>query len=77
MKRKTCAALLALSGSLIMVFAANVDKCTEKFNKCTDHCLNVKSQCMASGAEPRECDSNFAICSNACNKALKDCQAGK
>ena len=77
MKRKTCAALLALSGSLIMVFAANVDQCTEKFNKCTDHCLNLKAQCTARGSEPMECEINFKNCSNECNKALKDCQAKK
>jgi hypothetical protein len=77
MKRKTCLALLALSGGLMMVFAANVDKCTEKFNSCKESCGNLKAQCMARGNTVEECNSRLKECTTDCDKTLKACQAKK
>jgi hypothetical protein len=77
MKRKTCVALLALSSGLMMVFAANVDKCTEKFNGCTESCGHLKAQCMARGNVVEYCNSRLKECSSDCDKALKTCQAKK
>jgi hypothetical protein len=77
MKRKTCVALLALSSGLMMVFAANVDKCTEKFNGCMESCTNLKFQLKARGSTPEAVEMRYKECSQACNKALKDCQTKK
>ena len=77
MKRKTCLALLALSSGLMMVFAANVDKCTEKFNSCMESCGNLKAQCKARGSTPESCEMRYKECSKDCDKALKACQAKK
>jgi hypothetical protein len=77
MKRKTCVALLALSGGLMMVFAADVDKCTEKFNSCKESCGNLRAQCMARGSNVESCDFRLRECSRDCDKALKTCQAKK
>jgi hypothetical protein len=75
MQRKICLALLTLSGGLMMVFAANVDKCTEKFEACKVTCGNVKAQCKASGSSPDTCESRFRGCIADCDKDLKTCQA--
>ena len=77
MKRKTCLALLALSGGLMMVFAASVDKCTEKFNSCKESCGNLKAQCIARGTTVEVCDSRLRECTADCDKALKTCQTKK
>jgi hypothetical protein len=77
MKRKTCLALLALSSGLMMVFAANVDKCTEKFNSCTESCTNLRAQCMARGNNVESCNYRLKECSSGCDKALKACQTKK
>jgi hypothetical protein len=75
MKRKTCVALLALSSGLMMVFAANVDKCTEKFESCKLTCGNLRAQCMARGNVVEACDSRLRQCNADCDKDLKTCQA--
>ena len=75
MKRKICLALLALSSGLMMVFAANVDKCTEKFEACKVTCGNVKAQCKAAAGNPDACESRFRTCIADCDKDLKTCQA--
>ena len=71
MRRKTCLALFALSGGLMMVFAANVDKCTEKYNGCMEPCSNLKAQLTARGSTPEMIGMRYKECSAACNKALK------
>ena len=75
MKRKICLSFLALSSGLMMVFAANVDKCTEKFEACKVTCDNVKAQCKAAGSQPGACESRFRQCNADCDKDLKACQA--
>lgn len=75
MKRKTCMALLALSSGLMIVFAADVDKCTEKFDACKVSCGNQRAQCMARGATVESCDSRLKQCEADCSKDLKACQA--
>ena len=75
MKRKTCVALLALSSGLMMVFAANVDKCTEKFESCKQACGNLQAQCKARGSTPEACNSRYKMCIADCDKDLKTCQA--
>ncbi|HEX7516032.1 MAG TPA: hypothetical protein VF345_01965 [Chthoniobacterales bacterium] len=77
MKRKICLALLALSSGLMMVFAVNPDKCTEKFESCKVTCGNLRAQCMARGNNVEVCDSRLKECSRDCDKALKDCKAKK
>jgi hypothetical protein len=77
MKRKTYLALLALSSGLMVVFAANVDKCTEKFNSCIVSCGNLQAQCKARGSTPEACEMRYKECSAACNKELKACEAKK
>jgi hypothetical protein len=77
MKRKTCLALLALSSGLMMVFAANVDKCTEKFNSCNESCGHLKAQCVARGSMVESCNRRFKECLSDCDKALKTCQTKK
>ena len=75
MKRKTCIALLALSSGLIIVFAADVDKCTEKFDACKVTCGNLRAQCIARGSQVESCDSRLKQCNADCDKDLKACQA--
>lgn len=77
MKRKICLAVLALSSGLMMVFAAAVDKCTEKHKSCTDQCTSFNMQCKARGNDSIECDNRLKQCKSACDKALTDCQAKK
>ena len=75
MKRKICLSFLALSSGLMMVFAANVDKCTEKSEACKLSCGNQKAQCMARGSDPAACDARLQACTADCAKDLKTCQA--
>jgi hypothetical protein len=75
MKRKICLAVLALSSGLMMVFAANVDKCTEKFEACKVSCGNQRAQCLARGSDPASCDARVPACNADCAKDLKTCQA--
>ena len=75
MKRKTCMALLALSSGLMIVFAADVDKCTEKFDACKVTCGNQRAQCMARGSNVESCDFRLKQCNKDCDKDLKACQA--
>jgi hypothetical protein len=75
MKRKTGMALLALSSGLMMVFAADVDKCTEKYKSCTEICGNSKAQCLARGNEKESCNFRMKQCVADCEKDLKTCQA--
>jgi hypothetical protein len=77
MKRKTCLAVLALSSSLMMVFAANLDQCTETFNSCKESCGNQQAQCKARGSGAESCEHRFKECVSDCDKALKACQAKK
>ena len=74
MKRKTCMALLALSSGLMIVFAADVDKCTEKFDACKVTCGNLRAQCRARGSDEGACESRFKQCNADCSKDLKTCQ---
>jgi hypothetical protein len=75
MKRKTCIALLALSSGLMIVFAADIDKCTEKFDGCKVTCGNMKAQCMARGNNVESCNFRLKQCTEGCDKDLKACQA--
>lgn len=75
MKRKILVALLALSSGLMMVYAAEVDKCVQKFNECKDVCVNDQARCKLRGNEAAYCNNGLNRCNAACNKALKDCQA--
>jgi hypothetical protein len=75
MKRKICLALLTLSSGLMMVFAATVDKCTEKFEACKVTCGNLQAQCKAAGSNPAACESRFRGCNADCDRDLKACQA--
>jgi hypothetical protein len=74
MKRKICLALLALSSGLMMVFAANVDKCTEKFEACKVTCGNLNAQCIARGSTADTCVARSRQCKADCDKDLKTCQ---
>lgn len=75
MKRKICVALLALSSGLMMVFAAEVDKCVEKFEECKVVCGNDKARCIARGNQVEYCNSRLNQCNAECNQAVKTCQA--
>jgi hypothetical protein len=75
MKRKTCVVLLALSSGLMMVFAANVDKCVETFEACKVTCGHQQAQCKARGSDVAVCNGRLNECNAACNKDVKDCQA--
>lgn len=75
MKRKICLAVLALSSGLMMVFAANVDKCTEKFEACKVTCGNQRAQCLRRGSDVSACDAGLEACNAGCAKDLKTCQA--
>ena len=78
MKRKICLAVLALSGGLMMVFAAApVDKCAAKHKNCVDSCNSFNLQCKARGNDSMECDQRMKQCTAACDKTLKECQAKK
>ena len=74
MKRKTCIALLALSSGLMIVFAAEADKCTEKFEACKVTCGHQKAQCVARGVPQEACDNRMKGCEADCSKDLKKCQ---
>lgn len=74
MKRKTCLVLLALSSGLMMVFAANVDKCTETFEACKVTCGNQHAQCKARGSVIEACNGRLNECNAACNKAVEACK---
>jgi hypothetical protein len=59
----------------MMVFAAKVEPCAEKYKTCTDSCEHVKSQCKARGAQPDQCENAYKMCLQDCDKAQKDCDA--
>jgi hypothetical protein len=73
MKTKICAAVLAMSGCVMMVFAAKVDPCTEKYTSCSNECVNAQASCKARGADPDQCERTYKMCTQACEKARKDC----
>ena len=73
MKTKICAAALIMSGCVMMVFAAKVETCAEKYKSCTDSCMNAKSQCRARGAQPDQCEKTYKMCLQDCDKAKKAC----
>ena len=77
MKRKIFVAVLALSSGLMMVFAAAVDKCTEKHKACQDTCFSFNLQCKQRGNDSLECDNRMKVCKSECDKKLTDCQAKK
>jgi hypothetical protein len=77
MKRKIFVAVLTLSSGLMMVFAAAVDKCTEKHKSCTDQCTSFNMQCKARGNDSADCENRFKQCKSACDKKLTECQAKK
>jgi hypothetical protein len=64
-----------MSGCVMMMFAAKVDPCTEKYTSCTDSCVHVQAGCRARGAEPVECEKAYKMCLKDCDKAKKDCDA--
>ena len=72
-KTKICAAGLIMSGCVMMVFAAKVDSCAEKYKSCTESCMNVKAQCRARGANPDQCENTYKICLKDYDKAKNDC----
>lgn len=74
MKRKTCIALLAFSSSLITAFAAEVDKCTEKFEACKVAANHELARCKARGGMPEQCENRHKGDLAACDKELKKCQ---
>jgi hypothetical protein len=74
MKRKILVALFALCSGLMMVFAAEVDKCVEKFNSCVEVCGFDKARCMARGNTVEYCNNGLNQCNAACNKGVKECQ---
>jgi hypothetical protein len=59
----------------MMVFAAKVDPCTEKYTSCTESCGNAKAQCRARGSEPTQCENTYKMCLKDCDKAKTDCDA--
>jgi hypothetical protein len=77
MKRKVCLIVTILSGCLLMVFAANVDPCTEKYNSCIETCGNLRSQCKARGSAPEACEFRYRECVKDCEKAMKACRSKK
>ena len=74
MKRKICVALLALSSGLMMAYAAEPDKCTEKSEASKKTCRFEQAQCKARGATPESCENHYKQCIMDADKALKDCQ---
>jgi hypothetical protein len=74
MKTKICAGVLAISGFAMVIFAAKVDPCTEKFNSCSDACTNALARCKAGGSIPENCEKTHATCMKACEKAKADCE---
>jgi hypothetical protein len=57
----------------MVIFAAKVDPCTEKYNGCSDSCTNVQARCKAGGSIPEKCEKAYEICMKACDKAKADC----
>ena len=76
-KTKITVAVLTISGCVMMMFAAKVDPCTEKYNSCSDVCTNGQASCKARGANPEECEMKYKKCMQACDKAKKDCEGKK
>ena len=74
MKRKISVAFLVISSGLMVVFAAEVDKCQEKFKACKETCINEQAQCKARGNEPASCERRLKACQADCDKALEKCQ---
>ena len=66
--------MLALSGGLMFALAAQVDKCTEKFNTCKTTCTNEWYQCKGRGSEIEACDFRRKQCNKGCDADLKKCQ---
>ena len=90
MKRKICFAMLTLTASLMMVFAAPpapapkapaskaaTDACTEKYNKDVEVCKNAEANCKARGSTPENCASRHQQCMSEAEKAKKACEAKK
>ena len=73
-KTKISVAVLAISGCVMMMFAAKVDPCTEKYNSCSDSCTNALAHCKAGQTDPDRCEKAQKICMQACDKAKNDCE---
>lgn len=73
MKTKICAAVLVMSGCVMMMFAAKVDPCTEKYTACSITCGHAKASCRARQVDPDQCERTYKMCLQDCEKAKKDC----
>jgi hypothetical protein len=69
MKRTFCLVTLALFGCSTLVLAAG-DPCTDKYNECVSHAMNVQAQCKARGSDPGGCNDTF-------EKTKKNCETEK
>ena len=58
----------------MLAMAAEVDKCTEKFNACKTTCTNEWYQCKAHGNDVEKCNSRRKECDSKCDADLKKCQ---
>ena len=76
MKTKIFAAMLTMSGCIMMTFAApTADPCTEKQKSCTDSCATVQSQSLRRGVDRLQAENAYNRCVKACDKARADCEA--
>ena len=73
MKRTFCLVTFALFSCLTLVPAAAPDPCTDKYNECVSHCLNLQSQCKLRGRDPVICGKDFDICKSNCEVKKNEC----
>ena len=74
MKAKILLAAAAISGCVMIGFAAKVDPCTEKYNSCSESCTNAQYACKTRGTDPYNCEKAFKTCMQSCDKAKKECE---
>ena len=76
MKTKIAAVMLAMSGCVMMIFAAPpADPCTEKQKSCIDSCATVQAQSQRRGVDRFQAENIYNQCVKACDKAKADCDA--
>ncbi|HEX8678783.1 MAG TPA: hypothetical protein VF683_02395 [Chthoniobacterales bacterium] len=78
MKAKLCLAAVALSGSLVIAFAAEkkaTDPCSQAYDKAVLSCENERAKCKLRGSDEGTCDNRYNKCENDAKKAQSECQA--
>ena len=80
MKAQICLAAVALSGSVLIAFAAEkkaTDPCSQAYDKAMTTCENEKANCRARGSDEGACEKRYEKCVHTAKNAKVDCENNK